>query len=388
MCAISVLAVYAAYVLRSKLAIYVATFVPLMQTVAPVPFLPAFKISSPFTFNGVVSSSVPHYLWGWHLLRGLSFAMDRLVDSKSAPWSLRDLIKTLAYMLYFPCLFVGPIINYDDFLPQRARLPWSPARLREAAVRAIRLCAAYGLKEVFLHLALVHVVRFGVVKDWLFAQPLWTIAGFSYGLCMGFYLKYHFLYGLSDYLLWLDQAYSVSLRPYCIARYCTVSDTWRYFDIGLHKWLVKYIYKVVVADRWTYRRRVLGCMATYAFVLLWHTPATKVIIWTAINFVFVLIEMSISPEHHKWLAENFSPLNARMVKAMGCAISYLAAVVSCLYFLSDVHTANTIVNIMLLGFPIPLLPLLGGLYCCSHVAFDIFDWEHHNKRNGDKKAKD
>ncbi|CAH2050503.1 unnamed protein product, partial [Iphiclides podalirius] len=75
-------------------------------------------------------------------------------------------------------------------------------------------------------------------------RKLPTIALCGGGLWMGleFHMKYVISYGTTTAFAVLDNIEPPPM-PRCIARIHIYSQMWRHFDVGLYKFLVKYIYK-------------------------------------------------------------------------------------------------------------------------------------------------
>lgn len=65
------------------------------------------------------------------------------------------------------------------------------------------------------------------------------------GLWMGleFYLKYVISYGTSAAFAMLDNI-EAPPTPRCIARIHVYSQMWRHFDVGLYRFLVKYVFLI------------------------------------------------------------------------------------------------------------------------------------------------
>ncbi|UYV83566.1 hypothetical protein LAZ67_23001490, partial [Cordylochernes scorpioides] len=82
------------------------------------------SLSPYFTLKKVIlpEAEVPQFLFdvglSWLSARCLSFALDRLENGTYRYLAVVDLVDILAYCLYLPVLFSGPVILYDHFLIQ------------------------------------------------------------------------------------------------------------------------------------------------------------------------------------------------------------------------------------------------------------------------------
>ncbi|XP_077536805.1 protein-cysteine N-palmitoyltransferase HHAT-like [Haemaphysalis longicornis] len=377
---IMLLALWASVQLRRKAVVYAAGAAMVAYTTINIPFVPHYPIP-PCLINGSLSFEAAVFFTGWNVLRCVSVAAD-LIDAnregRTRP-SRSMFLRELAYLLYFPSLMTGPITNCADFMKEPFRPPlWSAKRLLEFLVRSGRLALGFLLTEGFVRLAYVRGAA--LCPQWLLSQSGWPLAGIVYFTTVHFYLKYNFCYGLSSLFFWLDGVYERhDLRPRCSLRISTASNTWRYFDIGLYRWILRYIYKPVVSHRWNMWRRFLGTCASFSFVLIWHSVRPNMLVWAGLNFLLVLAEMACTSVINSvpwayWRALYLSPPTEQVLRGVLCALSLVGVIASSFFYLTDVTIARGSLA-KLLAFPVPLLPVLLGLYCKAQVAMDVLEWE-------------
>ncbi|KAL1435185.1 hypothetical protein MTO96_011109 [Rhipicephalus appendiculatus] len=330
-----------AVLLRRRSVAYVTGSAMVAITTLPVPFIPQFEFS-PCVIGGHRSFEGSIFFTGWNVLRLVSVAVDLIDKPASARKDARKtVLHALAYLLYFPGLIAGPMTNYDDFMTESYRPPtWNRRHLLEFLARSARVVVGYCTMEVFLRLAYVRSAA--LTSRWFFAQSGWTLGGIVYFSSLQFYLKYNFAYGIPSLFFWLDNVYERhDLRPRCTTRIHTAANLWRYFDIGLYRWIVKYLYKAVIGDRWTVWRRFLG-------------------------------------NHCQLYALQRGSRAETVLKGVLSAINLVATYGSCFFFLSNYDVASGVIG-KLLVFPFPLLPVVFGLYCNAQVAMDIFEWERSRR---------
>ncbi|KAH6925791.1 hypothetical protein HPB50_009926 [Hyalomma asiaticum] len=150
---------------------------------------------------------VAYIAYHWNILRCLSFSLDFTRAEREKPedsggrWP--PYWKTLAYVVYMPAVYFGPLQNYHDFV---AQWPWMIAKLGPA-----------------------------------------SLVGFGLSLLFFFYVRYVFNYGFAGALA---RAEGIEIPPHakCIARLNKCSQFWRYLTEGciVHS---KVIYEPVSGGR-------------------------------------------------------------------------------------------------------------------------------------------
>lgn len=216
----------------------------------------------------------------WVELRCISFSIDYVEKVErdknckdknnlpSKPSNLQTFVNMICYVLYLPLLYVGPIMLYEDFeesfhADNQAKLI---PRLKRFAVDMILFLiytffmdlsfhymyfyAMQGNMEVriryfCIYLSIIFSLSFIDTKISCYLcfqiiKRLPTLALCGGGLWMGFqfHLKYVISYGTSAAFARLDNM-DPPPTPRCIARIHVYSQMWRYFDVGLYKFLVK-----------------------------------------------------------------------------------------------------------------------------------------------------
>jgi len=111
---------------------------------------------------------------------------------------------------------------------------WSILRFSKLALLLIRYLFWYLVIELILHFFYVSALHYEPNLTQLLG--LETLAGLGYSMGHFFYLKYVFFYGLCRPFVMADGVEPPN-HPKCIARVALYSDMWRYFDVGLHKFM-------------------------------------------------------------------------------------------------------------------------------------------------------
>ncbi|XP_071579106.1 protein-cysteine N-palmitoyltransferase HHAT isoform X4 [Temnothorax nylanderi] len=312
----------------------------------------------------------------WIHLRSISHNMDSIDDQFS---NSNNFIQKLAYCLYLPTLFLGPLILYHEFVESvcmsnyiiyhkesrnsiidfifQINHPheyWNYQRLLTFILNLVRYMFWLYVTELLLHFIYINAIQYHsqVVQN----LNSWALYGLGY--CMGqFFLnKYVVIYGTCSSLCYLDNIKAPS-QPKCIARIHLYSDMWKHFDRGLYKFLIRYIYvPIQKSQKYRYFGKLFASFSCFTFVFIWHGIQMNIFIWTLLNFIGIVIEdigVSIGKT---------SPLLA-------------ISAISNFYFLGGREIGNIFTENILYGSWKSLSILLFFLYCCCHVSVDVKSWE-------------
>ncbi|KAI5635617.1 MBOAT, membrane-bound o-acyltransferase family domain-containing protein [Phthorimaea operculella] len=114
------------------------------------------------------------------------------------------------------------------------------------------------------------------------------------GLWMGaqFHMKYIIIYGTTTAFARLDNI-EPPPTPRCIARIHVYSEMWKYFDVGLYRFLAKYIYRPgfqEISNEYDLPKlaiKMMASFATFAFVFMWHGAIKSILVWSILNYLVV-----------------------------------------------------------------------------------------------------
>ncbi|KAF5291313.1 hypothetical protein FQA39_LY03464 [Lamprigera yunnana] len=348
--------------LNKKILIWILNMVILVSNIY-------FKTYS-FSKNHMFSfSDIEHYMimlmLSWINLRCLSFCIDNINRSF-------HLLNFLSYCLYLPSVCLGPYMPYNDFKRSHEQCRDNLInRLLKLLLNLIRFGFWIVFTEFCLHFFYVSALSYQVQL----VKKLSNSALYGYGYCMGqfFHLKYVVFYGLSTSMARFENIEAPS-TPKCIGRIHLYSDMWKYFDEGLYKFLLKYIYLPTLNNsvKWN---KLFSSFLCFIFVYVWHGIEYHILIWISFNYFGICIEhlikylfstrcMSIFSDRwrHHILCTMYSPLLALSAISnfyffSNTEIGYI--------FIERVSTSNTAANLI----------LLFSLYCCCHVSIGVKKWE-------------
>ncbi|XP_011688362.1 PREDICTED: protein-cysteine N-palmitoyltransferase Rasp isoform X2 [Wasmannia auropunctata] len=311
----------------------------------------------------------------WIHLRSISHTIDSIDDQFS---SSNNFIQKLAYCLYLPTLFLGPLILYHEFVESinQPHQYWNCQKLLTFMLNLIRYMFWLYFTDLLLHFIYINAVQYHLQV----IQNLNSWALFGLGYCMGqFFLnKYVAIYGTCSNLCYLDNIKAPS-QPKCIARIHLYSDMWKYFDRGLYKFLIRYIY-IPIRKSNGYFGKLFASFLCFTFVFIWHGIQINIFIWTLLNFIGIVIEdigVSIgkSKQYHKIQNTYLSSKNTKRLNCILASPLLAMSAISNFYFLGGQDIGNIFIQNILYGSWKNLLVLLFFLYCCCQVSEDVKSWE-------------
>ncbi|XP_074661808.1 protein-cysteine N-palmitoyltransferase HHAT-like [Tubulanus polymorphus] len=240
-------------------------------------------------------------------LKCISFGLDRhttsMLEEKAKTDKGKENIKVsnekynfialLTYTLYLPMMNSGPLLTYDRFYDEVSKPPrkWTKLKVVNVLKLAGRLIFWYLFIEVLLHFMYFSAIHFS--EERLRTMSLWTLSGIAYSQGQFFMLIYVVMYGLVHLLAKIDDIDTYT-GPICISRVYKYSDMWKYFDRGLYEFLKRHIYIPCGGSRHGLLRRYFGTLLNFSFIFIFHGIQEHIFIWTAMNFIVLSIEFTMS----------------------------------------------------------------------------------------------
>ncbi|XP_026320125.1 protein-cysteine N-palmitoyltransferase Rasp isoform X2 [Hyposmocoma kahamanoa] len=320
----------------------------------------------------------------WILLRCISFSIDYIdnKDSKNISKS-QTFLNMLSYVMYLPVLYLGPVILYKDF----ERSFSSPAEpLLDRIKRFVCDISLFLLYFFGMELAL-HFIHFHALKERIELLRTFSVLALGGGgLWMGiqFHVKYVIAYGMCGALAKLDNIDSPP-TPRCIARIHVYSHMWRYFDVGLYQFLVKYIYKPLYLTLSIYPRlpklaiKMISSLFTFIFIFIWHGTTKQIFVWSFLNFLGIILETLgkniTETEKYKRFVIKYLKSDAMETrfKAMMCTPLLILSAVSNFYLFGGMDVGDLyfqcFVRPKIYGIFVICLPM----YCCCQVSMALQD---------------
>lgn len=217
------------------------------------------------------------------------------------------------FVTFFPQLVAGPIVLYDEMIPQfkdETRRYFNP----ENFAAGIYLFSIGLFKKAVLADTLAYFADNGFGMTGLGLAAGWA-ASLSYTLQIYFDFS-----GYSDMSVGLGRMFNIDipfnfLSPY---RSESVSQFWRTWHITLGRALSTYIYRPLGGNRKGLPRTCANLLLTFFVSGLWHGAAWTFVLWGTLHGVFVTLERILGLNRPK---EGAPPLP--LVKALRVFVTFL-----------------------------------------------------------------
>jgi alginate O-acetyltransferase complex protein AlgI len=323
-----------------------------------------------------------------------------LADVHSGEIAAVSLCDFLLFTLFFPRAIAGPIVHYQEIVPQFARI----TAQRISTNLAVGVCLfSIGLfKKVVIADGLAPFVSavFDPPLDASLADPApGLLAAWASILAYTFQLYFDFS-GYSDMALGSARLVGIRLpmnfnSPF---KATSVAEFWGRWHITLTRFLTAYIYtplvlhltrarlargkSVLQGKRSTFsalmRLLALPTLVTMTISGLWHGAGWPFVCWGALHGIYLTINQS-----WRLLRPRFWPAIRsydRVMQPLGWLLTFIAVVIALAYFrASSVAAASTVLAGMagLNGVEphnIQLLERLGGTLPASRLLPRAFEW--------------
>ena len=237
-------------------------------------------------------------------LLGLSYITFQIISyivdvAKGTVLVERDLIKFVAYILFFPKLVSGPITRYKQFREQISTLDPPIGDIAE------------GLRRVLI----------GVVKRILIANQLGVVANAVFDLptpnvepliawlaLIAYSLQIYFDFsGYIDVALGLGRMIGITLPenfnyPYMAQ---SISEFWRRWHITLSTWFREYVFYPLERRKNRFAGQQINLIIVFLLTGLWHGPTLTFLVWGLLHGLAIAFE---SAGGARWMKTLWRPL--------------------------------------------------------------------------------
>ena len=205
----------------------------------------------------------------------LSFIIDRYKGR--APHY--DLLDYAAFVTFFPQLVAGPIVLYDEVMPQFADKDKRKPDITNMS-NGLWLFTIGLAKKVLLADVLAPVVTYGF-DNCIFLD---SISTFIVGLVYAFQLYFDFS-GYSDMAMGLGLMFNIKLPQNFNSPYkaCSMKQLWQGWHITLSRFFVRYVYIPMGGSRKGKARALFNVFFIFMLSGLWHGAAWTFVVWGIIQ---------------------------------------------------------------------------------------------------------
>ncbi|KAK2878751.1 hypothetical protein Q8A67_019542 [Cirrhinus molitorella] len=280
--------------------------------------------------------------------------------------------KLTAYCFYHPLFYNGPIVTYRDFSEQIEK-PVCKVSVVDVLSGILRVFVWWCLAEFMIHFMYMHAIQSN--ETYLEMLPPWALGGLALALVQFFYVKYLVLFGAVSLLVRLDGLEPPNL-PRCVSIMYSFTGMWRQFDVGLYKWLIRYIYVPLGGSRHGVFRKLVSTALAFGFVCFWHGCHDYLQYWALLNWIGVVVEnvlallFSSRPLHHV-IVRFLSPRMQRRGLALISAFSTAFLILSNLFFLGGIHVGRVFwKRVFVQGWSSVAVPMVAFLYCFAQVGIE------------------
>ena len=234
-------------------------------------------------------SSVKITPTNFHLPLGVSFftfqAVSCIIDFYRKPTAEKPkFIDTALYIAFFPQLVAGPIVRYDNFIPQ-------------LKYRAVHYAAfLYGLKRFAYGFAKKVLISntLAPVVDKIYSMDTSTMGvDVAWAATFVFMVELYFDFsGYSDMAIGLARMFGIKIPenfnyPFTAT---SIGNMWRKWHISLSTWFRDYIYIPCGGSRKGEVRAIINIWLSFLACGLWHGAAWNFIFLGALSAFFITIE--------------------------------------------------------------------------------------------------
>jgi D-alanyl-lipoteichoic acid acyltransferase DltB (MBOAT superfamily) len=264
-----------------------------------------------------------------------------LVDAYRGETKEYSIIKYIFFVCFFPQLIAGPIVHHKEILPQLDKP------------------STYRFQQETLAIGLTVFVA-GLFKKVIFADRIAEYANLAFNAAsqgidlsfseawagsLAYTLQLYFDFsGYSDMAIGAAYMFGIQLplnfnSPY---KAISISDFWRRWHITLSNFLRDYLYIPLGGNRQGELRRYGNLLITMLLGGLWHGAGWTYVFWGGLHGCYLIIN-HLYTSTRKRLGQDLKQ-DGWLLKGMGWLATFIAVVISWVFFRADSFT--TAVNIL------------------------------------------
>lgn len=216
----------------------------------------------------------------FYTFSAISYILDLYMDRAEAD---KNFLNAAFYMLFFPKVISGPIVEYKDMQEQ--------IREMKAASRE-EFCGGLYLFLIGLFKKVLIADPVGITFDRLQASSQ-VSAGTAWLTLIFYSLQLYFDFsGYSDMAIGLARTFGFSFEMNFDCPYTSSSPTefWRRWHISLGRWFRDYVYIPLGGNRCSRSRQLLNLSVVWILTGLWHGNTLPFLFWGIYHGAFVILD--------------------------------------------------------------------------------------------------
>lgn len=215
-----------------------------------------------------------------------------------------DVVNYLAYILFFPKILQGPLMEYGDFVKELDKAVLPGARDESSRIDSYELA----LRSLFL-------LSMGLFKKVILADTFGRAVDYGYDNLMALgsleavlvavFYSFQLYFDFSGYC---DMAAAICMMigfdlpdnfnsPY---KAVNIIDFWKRWHISLTKFFTKYVYIPLGGNRKGAARMYVNFMIVFLLSGLWHGNGLNFIVWGAMHGVLYVITRAVTAGGKSW----------------------------------------------------------------------------------------
>lgn len=190
----------------------------------------------------------------------------------------------LVYVLYFPKLLMGPLVDPKSFLNELQTVRGVDYR---SIVEGIQRIVVGLFKKVIVAEAMINAVEWG--SNYISESTALDLIIVSFAYTMQIYFDFC---GYSDIAIGVSKMFNIYLpnnfdSPY---RATSISDFWRKWHISLTNFLTEYVYIPLGGNRKGRARTYFNILIVFLVSGIWHGANWTFIVWGIIYGMLMVVE--------------------------------------------------------------------------------------------------
>ncbi|MDO4285652.1 MAG: MBOAT family O-acyltransferase, partial [Eubacteriales bacterium] len=266
----------------------------------------------------------------------LSFIIDRALG-RAHHYSL---VNYAMFVTFFPQLIAGPIVLYDEMMPQFEN-PDNRRFRAESFARGVLLFTLGLAKKVLLADLLALPANYGFESTYYLdtGAVILTLLSYTFELYFDFS-------GYCDMAMGLGKMFNIELpenfnSPY---RACTVKELWNRWHMTLTRFFTHYVYIPLGGSRRSAPRVMLNIMIVFALSGLWHGANWTFVAWGVMQGALVVWDslglVAVSPAPGEKPMKTLRSMAGKaplltVPRAVGGVCTFTAFVLSLIFFRSE-----------------------------------------------------